>query len=78
MFYSKDTKTGQRVSLKTSDAEEARHIVNAKNEAERQPMLKSPARQGLPARQRQRHRQTDMADAIIALTETKLGANQDR
>jgi len=38
-FYCKDTTTGHRVSLKTSDVGEAQRIINAKNEAERQPML---------------------------------------
>lgn len=75
-FYCKDTKTGQRVSLKTSDAEEAQRIINAKNEAERQPMLNLQLAKAYllgsdSAKRTWRH-------AIVALTETKVGANKDR
>jgi hypothetical protein len=38
-FYSVDSKTGKRTSLGKATKEEARQIVDAKNQAERQPML---------------------------------------
>lgn len=38
-FYSQDTSTGQQTSLRTKDADEARLLLHAKNEAYRQPIL---------------------------------------
>lgn len=38
-FYCLDKVTGKRTSLHTSDEEEARQIVEARNQAERQPVL---------------------------------------
>src|SRR2546425_8168760 len=38
-FYCVDTKTGKRASLQTSNEDEARQIIEAKNQAERQPVL---------------------------------------
>jgi len=34
-----DTKTGKRASLRTGDEDEARQVIDAKNQAERQPVL---------------------------------------
>jgi hypothetical protein len=39
VFYSQDNSTGQQTSLRTRDAGEARTLLNAQNEAHRQPML---------------------------------------
>jgi hypothetical protein len=39
-FYCVDNKTGKRTSLRTGSEDEARQIVEAKNQAERQPVLK--------------------------------------
>ena len=39
MFYCVDTKTGKRTSLHTCDEDEARQIIHAKNQAQRQPVL---------------------------------------
>ena len=38
-FYCVDNTTGKRFSLKTTNQDEARQIVEAKNQAERQPVL---------------------------------------
>ena len=38
-FYSVDTTTGKRTSLGTADEDEAKCIIAAKNQAERQPVL---------------------------------------
>ena len=38
-FYCVDTTTGKRTSLRTANQEEARQIVEAKNQSERQPVL---------------------------------------
>jgi integrase len=39
MFYCVDNQTGRRTSLRTSDEDEAVQIIQAKNQAERQPVL---------------------------------------
>src|SRR5712671_6539632 len=38
-FYCVDSMTGKRTSLRTGSKDEARQIVEAKNQAERQPVL---------------------------------------
>src|SRR5712671_5812964 len=38
-FYCVDANTGKRTSLQTSNEDEAQQIVQAKNQAERQPVL---------------------------------------
>ena len=38
-YYYVDTQTGKRTNLRTSNADEARQIVEAKNQSERQPAL---------------------------------------
>ena len=39
MFYTQDSTTGQQTSLRTKDEAEARSLLNARNEAQRQPGL---------------------------------------
>jgi hypothetical protein len=39
VFYAEDTATGKQTSLRTKDETEARSLLNAKNEAHRQPVL---------------------------------------
>jgi len=39
MFYCVDKTTGKRTSLQTTNRDEARQIIEAKNQAERQPVL---------------------------------------
>jgi hypothetical protein len=39
VYYSQDTATGKQKSLKTSDESEARKLVDATNEAHRNPIL---------------------------------------
>ncbi len=38
-FYCVDTTTGKRTSLQTANEDEAQQIIEAKNQAERQPLL---------------------------------------
>jgi hypothetical protein len=78
MFYCVDTRTNKRTSLKTSDPQEAQILLHARNEAARQPMLNLQiARAYLLASDDEIARRT-WRDAIIALTETKLGSNKER
>ncbi len=77
-FYCVDTRTNKRTSLKTSDPHEAQILLHARNEAARQPMLNLQiARAYLFASDDEVARRT-WRDAIIALTETKLGSNKER
>ena len=39
VFYTEDTTTGKQTSLRTRDETEAKSLLNARNEAQRQPML---------------------------------------
>ena len=39
MFYLQDSATGKQTSLRTKDETEARSLLNAPNEAQRQPVL---------------------------------------
>ena len=39
LYYCVDTKTGKRTSLGTANEDEARQVIEAKNNAERQPVL---------------------------------------
>jgi hypothetical protein len=39
VLYAEDTTTGKQTSLRTKDETEARSLLNAKNEARRQPVL---------------------------------------
>ena len=39
VYYSQDSTTGKQTSLRTKDETEARNLLNAKNEAQRQPVL---------------------------------------
>src|SRR5580704_13690617 len=39
VFYMEDTATGKQTSLRTKDETEARSLLNARNEAQRQPVL---------------------------------------
>src|SRR5271166_3540298 len=39
VFYTEDTTSGKQTSLRTKDETEARSLLNARNEAQRQPVL---------------------------------------
>jgi hypothetical protein len=39
VFYTEDTATGKQTSLRTKDETEARTLLNARNEAQREPVL---------------------------------------
>jgi hypothetical protein len=77
-FYCVDTQTGRRASLHTSNEGDARQIINAKNEALRQPMLNLQiakaylygADNGIATRTWQ--------NALDALIASKKGENQNR
>jgi len=77
-FYCVDTKTGKRTSLRTGNEDEARQIINAKNQALRQPVLNMQIAKaylygtdnGIATRTWQQ--------ALDALIASKKGENQNR
>jgi integrase len=77
-FYCVDAKTGARNSLHTADADEARQIVEAKNQAERQPILNLQIAKAYLAGTDNGIAKRTWQDALQTLTATKQGANQDR
>src|SRR6185437_11200210 len=77
-FYCVDTKTGKRASLQTSSEDEARQIIEAKNQAERQPVLNLQIAKAYLAGTDSGISQRTWQQALDALTASKRGANQLR
>ncbi|HVU07739.1 MAG TPA: tyrosine-type recombinase/integrase [Verrucomicrobiae bacterium] len=78
MFYCVDKSTGKRTSLNTCNADEARQIVEAKNNSERQPMLNLQIAKAYLAGTDNGIATRTWKNAIEALTLSKQGANQHR
>ena len=77
-FYCVDNKTGKRTSLRTGSEGEARQIVEAKNQAERQPVLNLQIAKAYLAGTDNGITTRTWQHAIEALTNTKQGANRER
>lgn len=77
-FYCVDKATGKRTSLNTRNLEEARQIVAAKNQAERQPALNFHIARAYLAGTDQGMATRTWRQALDALIQTKLPANQHR
>jgi len=73
-----DTRTGKRTSLRTGNEEDACQIVEAKNQAERQPMLNLQIAKAYLAGTDNGITTRTWQHAIEALTGTKQGANRER
>src|SRR5208337_1560553 len=73
-----DKTTGKRTSLQTTDADEAQQIVQAKNQAERQPVLNLQIAKAYLAGTDNGINTRTWQQAIEALTNTKQGANKER
>ena len=73
-----DTHTGKRTSLKGADTHAARQIVNARNEAERQPALNLQLAKAYLAGTDNGITTRTWGDALEALTATKQADNQRR
>ncbi len=78
MFYCVDKKTGKRASLHTTNEEEARQIVEAKNAATRQPILNLQIAKAYIAGSDNGINTRTWQHAIESLTNTKQGANKER
>jgi hypothetical protein len=63
VFYTEDTTNGKQSSLRTRDETEARSLLNARNEAQRQPVLNLHLAR---AYERQLDRDLDVLDGMIA------------
>jgi integrase len=77
-FYCVDTQTSKRTSLGTSNEDEAQQIIEAKNTAERQPVLNLQIAKAYLAGSDTGMRSRTWQDAVIALTAMKQGANRER
>ena len=78
MYYSVDKTTGKRTSLNTVNEDEARQIVEAKNNAERQPVLNLQIAKAYLAGTDSGIKSRTWQIAIEALTNTKQAANKER
>ena len=78
LFYCLDGTTGKRTSLETDDRDEALQIIEAKNIAERQPMLNLQIAKAYLAGSDSGVSTRTWQDALEALIAGKKGANQDR
>jgi integrase len=77
-FYCVDKTTGKRTSLKTTDADEAQQIIEAKNQAERQPVLNLQIAKAYLAGSDNGVATRTWQNAIDSLIASKLAANQAR
>lgn len=77
-FYCVDTNTGKRTSLQTSDEDAAEQIIQAKNQAERQPVLNLQIAKAYLAGTDSGVSQRTWQQALDALTASKHGANRER
>jgi len=73
-----DTQTGKRTSLGTNNEDDARQIIEAKNNSERQPILNLQIAKAYLAGSDNGIKTRTWQDAIAALIGTKQGANQHR
>ncbi len=77
-LYCIDSITGKRASLKTSNRREAQRIVDAKNEAEAQPMLNLQIAKAYLMGADSAMTQRTWGEALTTLTNSKNGENKDR
>src|ERR1700735_5581419 len=78
MYYCVDKNTGQRTSLQTTNEDEARQIVEAKNQSERQPVLNLQIAKAYLAGTDSGLTTRTWQQAMETLMEGKQGANRER
>jgi hypothetical protein len=78
MFYCVDKTTGKRTSLLTGNKDEARQIIEAKNNSVRQPVLNLQIAKAYLAGMDSGINTRTWQHAIEALTNTKQGSNKER
>jgi integrase len=77
-YYCVDTQTGKRTSLGTTNTDDAKQIIEAKNNSERQPVLNLQIAKAYLAGSDNGIKTRTWQQAIEALTNTKKGTNQHR
>lgn len=77
-YYCVDTQTGKRTSLGTANADDAKQIIEAKNNSERQPVLNLQIAKAYLAGSDNGITTRTWQHAIEALTNTKQDANKER
>ena len=77
-FYCVDKTTGKRTSLSTTSPDEAQQIIEAKNQAERQPVLNLQIAKAYLAGTDNGISTRTWQQALESLASTKQGANQHR
>ena len=78
MYYAVDKTTGKPSSLHTTNEDEARQIIEAKNNSQRQPVLNLQIAKAYLAGSDSGLKTRTWQQAIEALTNMKTGANQHR
>ena len=78
MYYCVDKTTGKRSSLLTANEDEARQIIEAKNNSVRQPVLNLQIAKAYLAGMDSGINTRTWQHAIEALTNTKQGSNKER
>jgi len=78
IYYCVDRTTGKRTSLQTTSQDEGRQIVEAKNAAERQPVLNLQIAKAYIAGADSGFTNRTWQQAIESVTNTKQGANKER
>jgi integrase len=78
MYYSVDKTTGKRASLGTTNEDEARQLIEARNQAERQPTLNLHIAKAYIAGTDSGVATRTWQQAIEAVINTKQGANKER
>jgi hypothetical protein len=77
-FYCVDTLTGRRISLQTEDQEAAEQIIQAKNEAERQPQINLQIAQAYLSATDSGAKTRTWDNAFDAIINTKQGETRER
>jgi hypothetical protein len=77
-FYCVDTLTGKRASLKTGSEEEARQLVEAKNQARRQPVLNLQIAKAYLAAADENYIRRTWREVMAEFVKTKSGSNRTR
>ena len=78
MFYCVDKTTGKRTSLRTTDADEAKQLIEAKNNSERQPVLNLHIAKAYLAGTDNGIATRTWQQALESLASTKQGTTQHR
>jgi integrase len=77
-FYCVDTQTGKRASLQTGSEEEARQLVEAKNQAQRQPVLNLQIAKAYLAAADANYIRRTWRETMVEFVKTKSGSNRTR